>query len=39
MKQKTIIKSETSQLTNFFPRVIREFDDGHDEEPMVYWGK
>ncbi|CDI05019.1 hypothetical protein NITUZ_140094 [Candidatus Nitrosotenuis uzonensis] len=19
-----------------FPRIIREFDDGHDEEPMVY---
>ncbi len=21
----------------FFPRIIREFDDGVDEKPMVYW--
>jgi len=21
-----------------YPRIIREFDDGHDEEPMVYGG-
>jgi len=21
----------------FFPRIIREFDDGPDEKPMVYW--
>jgi len=21
----------------FFPRIIREFEDGPDEKPMVYW--
>jgi len=21
----------------FFPRIIREFDDGPDEKPMIYW--
>jgi hypothetical protein len=30
-------KNKTSQLTAFFPRVIREFED-HDE-PMIYGGK
>jgi len=24
---------------NFFPRIIREFDDGPDEEPMIYGEK
>jgi len=24
---------------SFFPRIIREFDDGPDEEPMIYGGK
>jgi len=27
----------TSSL--FFPRVIREFDDGPDEKPMIYGGE
>jgi len=22
---------------SFFPRIIREFDDGPDEKPMMYW--
>ena len=23
----------------FFPKIIREFDDGPDEKPMIYGGK
>jgi len=23
--------------TTYFPRIIREFDDGPDEKPMMYW--
>ena len=24
-------------IHQFFPRIIREFDDGIDEKPMAYW--
>lgn len=37
MKQITQTKNEISELTTFFPRVIREFED-HDE-PMIYGGR
>ena len=45
MKQKTI--QETAFLGEkqgksdrlFFPRIIREFDDGPDEKPMIYGGE
>ena len=23
--------------TGMYPRIIREFDDGPDEKPMIYW--
>jgi len=26
-------------MTPMFPRIIREFDDGPDEKPMLYGGK
>ncbi len=43
MKQKDImtVKPEEEKLVpkhqTFFPRIIREFDDGPDEKPMAYW--
>jgi len=33
VEEKTVPKFQT-----FFPRIIREFDDGPDEKPMVYGG-
>jgi len=36
------VKSEKSKIPihqTFFPRIIREFDDGADEKPMIYWGR
>ena len=41
MKQTELmtVKSEEEKVPNrqtFFPRIIREFDDGADEKPMVY---
>jgi len=27
---------EKPTLSTFFPRIIREFDDGPDEKPMMY---
>jgi len=43
MKQKDImtVKSVEEKKVpihqTFFPRIIREFDDGPDEKPMIYW--
>ena len=42
MKQKDImtVKPEEEKTVpihqTFFPRIIREFDDGPDEKPMIY---
>jgi len=36
------VKSEKRKVPihqTFFPRIIREFDDGADEKPMIYWGR
>ena len=44
MKQKEIMtvkpeeKKSVPKHQAFFPRIIREFDDGPDEKPMVYGG-
>ena len=43
MKQTRLmtVKSEEEKVPNnqtFFPRIIREFDDGADEKPMFYGG-
>ena len=43
MKQRAYrtVKSEEENKVpkhqTFFPRIIREFDDGPDEKPMIYW--
>ena len=37
----TTVKSEEEKVPNrqtYFPRIIREFDDGADEKPMFYGG-
>jgi len=40
MKQQNKIQNKGLNSDNFFyPRIIREFDDGPDEEPMMYGGK
>jgi hypothetical protein len=44
MKQKQIQKIVFDEKPGksvglFFPRIIREFDDGPDEKPMIYGGK
>ena len=36
MKQKIIQKNKSDSQSSFFPRIIREFDDG--DEPMIYGG-
>jgi len=37
MKKITKLRYTTSQISPlFFPRIIREFDDGPDEKPMLY---
>lgn len=37
MNQIILLQTKTSQtLPTFFPRIIREFDDGPDEKPMCY---
>jgi len=33
----TIAKTTSQTPLLFFPRIIREFDDGPDEKPMIYW--
>ena len=40
MKQK--MKQKENRIGSecfFFPRIIREFDDGPDEKPMIYGGE
>jgi len=39
MKQKSKNQNRIQTLNSFFPRIIREFDDGPDEKPMFYGGK
>lgn len=40
MKQKEIIQnSEFNSKVSFYPRIIREFEDERDEEPMIYGGR
>ena len=42
MKEITLLHKDRSQVGEtptpplFFPRIIREFDDGPDEKPMIY---
>ena len=31
-------RNESGSRVFFYPRIIREFDDGHDEKPMIYGG-
>lgn len=38
MKKVTINKRHLPSTT-FFPRIIREFDDGPDDKPMMYGGE
>jgi hypothetical protein len=33
------IQKNSEMISSFFPRIIREFDDGPDEEPMMYGEK
>ena len=30
------IQQNSEMISSFFPRIIREFDDGADEKPMMY---
>jgi len=40
MKQENKIQKDGLNSGNFFyPRIIREFDDGSDEKPMMYGGE
>ena len=39
MKQKQIQKPTEQQLSSYFPRIIREFNDGPDEKPALYRGE
>jgi hypothetical protein len=40
MKQTNMIQNiELNSRVSFYPRIIREFDDGTDEKPMIYGGK
>ncbi len=32
-------RSESGSRVFFYPRIIREFDDGPDEKPMIYGGE
>ncbi len=38
MKQNTIQKNELNSRPSFYPRIIREFEDERDEQPMFYGG-
>lgn len=38
MKQNIIQKIELDSKPSFYPRIIREFEDERDEEPMFYGG-
>ncbi len=35
---KSVEEKKVPKHQTFFPRIIREFDDGPDEKPMVYGG-
>jgi hypothetical protein len=37
MKQQNII--EKNKSSSFYPRIIREFEDERDEQPMFYGGQ
>ena len=39
MKQNIIQKNELNSKASFYPRIIREFEDERDEEPMIYGGQ
>jgi len=44
MNRKEIRESNPQKITletlpSFFPRIVREFNDGPDEEPMIYGGR
>ena len=39
MKQNIIQKNEFNSKVSFYPRIIREFEDERDEEPMFYGGQ
>jgi len=32
-------RNESDSRVFFYPRIIREFDDGPDEKPMIYGGE
>ena len=34
---KSVEEKKVPKHQTFFPRIIREFDDGPDEKPMIYW--
>lgn len=38
MKQNTIQENESDSRPSFYPRIIREFEDERDEQPMFYGG-
>jgi len=38
MEQKQIQKIKEQELNSYFPRIIREFNDGPDEKPALYRG-
>ena len=38
-KNKIQKRSESGSKVFLFPRILREFDDGPDEKPMIYGGK
>ena len=33
------MQKSNEMISSFFPRIIREFDDGPDEKPMMYGEK
>ncbi len=39
MTVKSVEENTVPKHQTFFPRIIREFDDGVDEKPMAYGGK
>ncbi len=38
-EQNKIQNNEFNSRPSFYPRIIREFEDERDEEPMIYGGK
>jgi len=37
MTEKSEEENKVPKHQTFFPRIIREFDDGIDEKPIAYW--